>query len=181
MSKVWQWESRELQAFVEEHWPFLVATLNDPVVRRLPTHAHARLYTTAHAHVWYTPFFVFSHQHSTIPPTMQAQVRLRCCHTITSLLAINLPITRDHDRVSQLVEEGFLVLLSSSELSRNSPARSPTTAEEDDATPALVFVEALALLRQLAKNETQLTEAAVQRAIVGFLPCIAHIPVRYCN
>ncbi len=105
-------------------------------------------------------------------------MRLRCCHTITSLLAINLPITRDYDRMSQLVEEGFLVLLSS-ELSRSSPARSPTTAD-DDATPALVFVEALALLHQLAKNETQLTEAAVQRSIVGYLACIAHIPVRPC-
>ena len=39
------------------------------------THMHDT-YTTAHAHVWHT-FFCFSHQHSTIPPTMQAQVRLR--------------------------------------------------------------------------------------------------------
>jgi hypothetical protein len=76
--------------------------------------------------------------------------------------------------VSCLVDEGLFVLFSS-ELSRNGPARAPTTA--DDATPEPVFVQALDLLRQLAKNETQLTEAAVQRAFVGYLACIAHIPV----
>ncbi|ELR19398.1 HEAT repeat domain containing protein [Acanthamoeba castellanii str. Neff] len=132
MGQVWEWKNSEMQAFVEEHWAFLVATLNDPV----------------------------------------AQVRLRCCDTITQLLANGLPSKQDHDRLSRLVDEGLLVLLSS-ELSRGSPARVPTAA----ADAPQVFVQALALLRQLAANETQCTEAAVQRAFVGYLACIAHIPL----
>jgi hypothetical protein len=105
----------------------------------------------------------------------QAQVRLRCCRTITELLASSPPIKQDHDRLSRLVDEGLLVLFSS-ELRRYSPAPSPTAAE--DATAPQVFVHALALLRQLAAEETQFTQAAVQRAFLGYLAGIAHIPVR---
>jgi hypothetical protein len=35
------WNDDKMQAFVEEHWPFLVATLNDPVVRWLPHIQHS--------------------------------------------------------------------------------------------------------------------------------------------